>query len=95
MNKRGTLMKYILLYYLIINTFTFLLYRMDKQKAKKNKYRISEKTLLFSSFFGGGLGALSGMLIFHHKTKHKKFIFLVPISILLHIGLLYLILIRK
>lgn len=82
-------MKYFLLYYLIISLITFLLYGIDKRKAQKKAYRISEKTLILFSFLGGAIGALGGMFLFHHKTKHIKFIILIPISILLHIGLFY------
>lgn len=81
-------MKYIFVYLLSINLITFLLFAIDKQKAKKHKYRISEKTLLLFSFFGGSLGALLAMLICHHKTKHIKFLLLVPVFLILHVLLL-------
>ena len=79
--------------YLIIgiNLLSFILMGIDKLKAIKNTYRISENTLLLISILGGGIGTLSGMILFHHKTKKLKFQILVPISILINIYLYYLI----
>ena len=62
------------LYYLLaINAVTFLLYAMDKYKAKKDKWRISEATLLTMAARGGSIGAWVGMRIWHHKTMPRKF----------------------
>ena len=62
-----------LLYYLIvINIVTFLVYGIDKWKAKQGSWRISEATLLILAVIGGSIGALLGMKIWHHKTMHKK-----------------------
>lgn len=75
-----------LIYYLIfINIVTLLLFIIDKRKAIKKKWRISELTLLTSSFIGGSIGAMIGMYIFRHKTKHWKFIILIPLSMILHV----------
>ena len=61
-----------MLYYLIvINVVTFLVYGIDKWKAKKGSWRISEATLLILAAIGGSIGALLGMKIWHHKTMHK------------------------
>ena len=61
-----------LLYYLIvINVVTFLVYGIDKWKAKQGSWRISEATLLILAVIGGSIGALLGMKIWHHKTMHK------------------------
>ena len=61
-----------LLYYLIVtNVVTFLVYGIDKWKAKKGSWRISEATLLILAAIGGSIGALLGMKIWHHKTMHK------------------------
>ena len=59
--------------FLGINVLTFILYGVDKYLAKKNMYRISEYTLFVLSFFGGGIGAILGMKVFHHKTKKISF----------------------
>ena len=61
-----------LLYYLIvINVVTFLVYGIDKWKAKQGSWRISEATLLIMAVIGGSIGALLGMQVWHHKTMHK------------------------
>ena len=92
-------MNEVLLYYLTgINILTFLIYGIDKWKAKKGKWRISEAALLTLAFIGGSIGAWLGMKVWHHKTMHKKFKYGVPliliaqIAIVLFIGVL---LIRK
>lgn len=78
-----------MIYYLIIiNIVALITYKIDKQKAKKNKRRISEKTLIIISFIGGSFGAFLGMNIFHHKTKKTKFKILVPLSVILWIYIL-------
>ncbi|MCR5642814.1 MAG: DUF1294 domain-containing protein [Prevotella sp.] len=69
-----------LLYYLTgINVLTFLVYGIDKWKAWKNMWRISEATLLILAIIGGCIGALSGMKVWHHKTMHKKSKYGVPL----------------
>ena len=61
-----------LLYYLIvINIVTFLVYGIDKWKAKQGNWRISEATLLILAVIGGSIGALLGMKVWRHKTMHK------------------------
>lgn len=70
-------------YLVIINTITFITYGIDKYKSIKHKYRISENTLIILPILGGPLGAFLGMITFHHKTKKKKFIILIPILLLI------------
>lgn len=65
--------KILVLYLAIINTITFILFGLDKYKAKKGYYRIPELYLLTLSLIGGSLGACLAMHIFHHKTKKVKF----------------------
>lgn len=67
------------------NVAVFFVYGIDKWKASRNKWRISEKTLLLSAFLFGGIGAFFGMKIFRHKTKHTKFKVLLPLAILFNI----------
>ena len=82
-----------LLYYLIvINIVTFLVYGIDKWKAKQGSWRISEVSLLILAVIGGCIGALLGMKIWHHKTMHKKFKYGLPMILLVQIALIYLIL---
>lgn len=78
-------MSYMLIYYFIINIIAFLLYGMDKWKAKLGAWRIPEKTLLGVALLGGGLGALLGMQLFRHKTRHLSFRVLIPLFLILHI----------
>ncbi|MGN0157739.1 MAG: DUF1294 domain-containing protein [Brotaphodocola sp.] len=84
------LWKILLFYLLVINLMTFILYGDDKRRAVKNKWRIPEKTLLGAAFLGGSAGALAGMQVFHHKTKHWKFKIGVPVCLVLHVVLGYL-----
>lgn len=78
-----------LLYYLIaINAITFIAYGIDKWKARKNKWRIPESTLLLLAVFGGSIGAFLGMRVWRHKTMHKKFKYGIPSILVLQIGLL-------
>ncbi len=60
-------------YIIILSLVTFIAYGADKRKATKGKWRISEKTLLSLSFFGGALGGILAMKQFRHKTKHWYF----------------------
>ncbi len=75
-------------YLLIINIITFIIYGIDKYKSIKHKYRISENTLIILAILGGSLGAFLGMIVFHHKTKKKKFVILIPIIMLLWVYIL-------
>lgn len=68
------------LYYLLgINIATFFTYGIDKRKARKSRWRISESTLLTLAVIGGSIGAWTGMKLWHHKTLHKKFRYGVPL----------------
>ena len=80
-------MKYFLLYLLLINAAAFVLMLVDKVKAKKNRWRISERTLMLSAALGGSVGALLGMYTFRHKTRHIKFTLGVPAILLAQLAL--------
>lgn len=82
------------IFILIMNITAFALYGSDKAKAKKNQWRISERTLLLVGFFGGAVGALSGMMFFHHKTKHNYFWIVNYIGLAWQIGILILMLFK-
>ena len=77
-----------LVYYLIVNVIGFLLYGIDKLKAKADAWRIPEKTLLLIAAVGGAFGAFLGMKIFHHKTRKPLFKILVPLFAIIHIGVI-------
>ena len=81
------MMNIILYYLLAVNIATFLLYGVDKYKAKKNQWRISEATLLTMAAIGGSIGAWAGMRLWHHKTMHKKFKYGIPVIIIMQISL--------
>ena len=86
--ERAPEMMNIILYYLLaVNIATFLLYGIDKYKAKKNQWRISEATLLMMAAIGGSIGTWTGMRIWHHKTMHKKFKYGIPVIIIMQIAL--------
>jgi uncharacterized membrane protein YsdA (DUF1294 family) len=70
-----------------INVLTFLVYGIDKWKAKQGSWRIPEATLLMLAVIGGSIGALLGMRIWHHKTMHKKFKYGLPLILLLQVVL--------
>ena len=80
-------MKDILLLLIAVNLTSFALYGLDKLKAKKGLWRIRESTLLLVAALGGSLGALLGMEVFRHKTKHWKFRILVPVFLAAHVAL--------
>lgn len=80
-------MKYLFIYLAIINAAAFLLMLIDKQKARKNRWRIPEATLIMSAVLGGSVGALLGMYTFRHKTMHLKFTLGVPFILVLQIFL--------
>ena len=80
-------MKTILLLLVAVNLVSFSLYGLDKLKAKKGLWRIKESTLLLVALLGGSLGALLGMEVFRHKTKHWQFKVLVPVFFILHLAL--------
>ena len=65
-----------------INILTFIVYGVDKWRAVHNRWRIPEATLLGLAIIGGSIGALLGMKVWHHKTKHKKFVLGLPLILI-------------
>ncbi len=81
------MMKYVLTGYLVLmNLAAFALFALDKRRAQRKMWRIPESTLLWTAALGGSLGALLGMRLLRHKTKHPKFYLLVPTLFLLHVA---------
>ena len=78
-------MREFLIYLLIANVATFIIYGIDKLKAKEHWWRISEFTLLLLAIVGGSIGAWLGMKVWHHNTLHKKFKYGVPVILFLQI----------
>ena len=83
-----TLHSYLTFYLLAINIAAFALYGIDKYKARKAKWRISEAKLSTTAVLGGSIGAWLGMKIWHHKTMHKKFKYSIPVILLIQIALM-------
>lgn len=78
-----------MIFYLgVINVLSFLIYGLDKLKAKYHKWRISEKTLLLLAILGGAYGSYFAMILFHHKTRKPLFKFGVPFILILETILL-------
>ena len=85
-------MKYLLIYLLIVNALGFLLMLVDKWKAKHNRWRIPEATLMGVAALGGSVGSLIGMYTVRHKTRHIKFTLGIPVILVAQIALaIYLI----
>ena len=81
--------KFILFYLLITNVTSFALFFSDKQKAKKDKWRIKESTLHIAGFMGGIIGSIAAMILFHHKTKKPMFVAITIIALLFNIFVAY------
>ena len=79
------------IFLICINVVAFLVYGIDKWQDKQGGWRISEATLLLLAVIGGSIGALLGMQVWHHKTKHKKFKYGLPLILLAQIALIYFI----
>lgn len=76
-------------YFAVWNLIVFLVYGLDKLKAIRGGFRISENTLIFLAYFFGGFGAFFGMYIFRHKTRKWKFKILVPLALVCNIVIIY------
>ena len=75
--------KNIIMYLIAVNLLAFVSFGVDKQKAQTHQWRISEKTLLGIAVCGGSLGAICGMRLFRHKTRHAKFVIGLPVILLI------------
>ena len=69
----------VILYLILINLIAFSLMGVDKSRARRHKWRIPEKTLFLSALLGGSIGAIAGMQVFRHKTKHWYFVVGMPL----------------
>ncbi len=86
MNEIGALA----LYLIGANIIALIMMGIDKQKAKKQQWRIPERTFWSLAIIGGALGVLIGMKSFRHKTKHRSFTIGMPVILVLHIVLLFI-----
>ncbi len=76
-------MEYFAYYFIIINLLGVIFVLSDKRKARKNKWRVPEKTFFIITILGGGLGTYITMRRIRHKTLHKRFMIGLPILIIL------------
>lgn len=74
-------MQNIIIYIVCINIIGFFVMCIDKQKAKKGKWRIKEQTLFYITLVGGGIGTITGMYLFRHKTKKLRFTIGFPVIV--------------
>lgn len=81
----------LILYFLTINALGFLLMLVDKHKARKNRWRIPEATLMGVAALGGSIGSLLGMYTARHKTRHLKFTVGIPLILMAQLAVAYLI----
>ncbi len=81
----------VVLYYAVINLVLFIMMAVDKQKAKKGHWRISETTLLVMGLMGGAIGAILGMKAFHHKTQKVYFYMVYICAVIIHVFAIYFI----
>ena len=71
------------------NLAAFLVYGLDKRRARQHQWRISERTLLGLALIGGSAGALAGMYLFRHKTKKDYFAFGIPLILMMQMALIF------
>ena len=75
----------LVIYLLAVNLFAFILYGIDKKRARNREWRISEKTLIGIAVIGGSVGAILGMHVFHHKTRHWYFRYGLPVILIIQL----------
>lgn len=80
----------IIVYVVMMNLVSFALMGIDKYKAKKKAWRIPEATLFLFAIFGGSIGSILGMFLFHHKTRHWYFLFGLPLILIIQLVCIYL-----
>lgn len=78
-------MNFLLGYVLFINLFSLFIMYVDKNNARKHRWRVSESSLLGLGFLGGSIGLLTGMYVLRHKTKHSKFTLGIPMILLFNL----------
>ena len=83
--------KILIVYLVTINIATYFVYGIDKWKAKRSKWRVTEAALLLLAVLGGSIGAWLGMKVWRHKTMHKKFKYGIPLIIIVQVAVVLLI----
>ena len=77
----------LMIYLVIINLIAFLTFGADKRRARRDRRRVRESTLFLLAVLGGSAGALMGMYVFRHKTRHWYFCVGIPAILILQIAL--------
>lgn len=88
-------LKSFIIYLIAINIITFSVMGLDKWKAKRGSWRIQEATLFTLVLFGGGIGGILGMIVFHHKTKKAKFQIGFPMILIAEAAIIIYILAKR
>ena len=81
----STFVIYAIIYLIVINVIGFLIMLIDKKKAENNSWRIKEKTIFIVTLLGGGIGTISGMYTFRHKTRKMYFVIGLPLIVIVEI----------
>ncbi|HAP19771.1 MAG TPA: DUF1294 domain-containing protein [Lachnospiraceae bacterium] len=81
----------LIIYLVIINLAAFFIFGIDKRRAIKNRWRIAESTLFLLALIGGSIGAEAGMYVFHHKTRHLRFVIGIPLIFILQVLIVFFI----
>ena len=79
---------------IVVNALSFLLMLADKLRAKRSAWRIPESTLMTVAFIGGSIGAIAGMYLARHKTRHPKFFIGLPAILVMQIAAIILLINR-
>ncbi len=82
-------MQFFLCYMIMINVAAFFLIGIDKKKAQLGAWRIPERTLFLSALLGGSVGAIAGMQLFRHKTRHRSFVIGMPAILIVQLLLAF------
>ena len=82
------------IYLILMNLITFIVFAVDKSRAKRHAWRVPEKVLFLLALLGGSIGAIAGMYLCRHKTRHWYFVIGMPLILALQI-VLAVILVRK
>lgn len=85
------IIKYLIIYIVVINLIAFLAMYLDKRKARYGKWRIPEQTLFVLALIGGSIGAIAGMYTFRHKTKKLRFSIGFPVILVMQIILIFMV----
>ena len=86
--------QWITTYLIVVNALSFLLMLADKLRAKRGAWRIPESTLMTVAFIGGSIGAIAGMYLVRHKTRHPKFFIGLPAILVMQIAAVILLINR-